>query len=57
MNLLSILLQFGPPAPPDRPDCWPPPCVSVDQYIGVLLIAGILLAIYCIKKHDKKFKN
>lgn len=40
---------LGGPPPHSRP-CWPPPCVSVDNYIFVIVIGAVALAGFFYKR-------
>jgi len=49
-----LILQGGPPCgdPPCGPpgQCWPPPCVPINDNIWILGMVGIAIALYCLKK-------
>lgn len=57
MKLLTILLQppwtgNGPPpwTPPGGNQCWPPPCISIEDNVFILCLCGLVLGYYLIKK-------
>jgi hypothetical protein len=53
---MSAFAKPGPPAPTER-NPPPPPALSIDENIFVIMIIATLFGIYIIYKHTLKAKN
>lgn len=44
-------IYYSQPAPPQGPNCWPPPCIPIDGGIGIFTFISILFGYKLLSKN------